>query len=304
MSRIKVTLLGTTAGVPTEKRAHACIHVSYDDGEEFSYLFDCGENAQRQLMKAHLNIMKINDVFISHWHGDHCLGLAGMVDTMGFEGRKIPLTIYAPEARRIKRCLSFSHSMGRFRVVPRRVPATGRHVKKLLDMDRFTIVSVPVKHSVPAVAYALVEKDKRCIDLRKAIPLGLPEKSDLYAELKKKGRIRLDKRHITLNDISTVKKGKKIVYSGDTEICGNLKRLVRDADLVIQDCTYFERQGADRPYKHAALPEIIDMVSEENVKKVILTHISRKYTDTKELKTLIGDRPNFEIAEDFMETVI
>ena len=304
MSRIRLTILGTTAGVPTEKRAHAAIHISYNDEEEFCCLFDCGENAQRQLIIAHLSMMKINDIFLTHWHGDHCLGLPGIIDTMGFEGRKTPLTVYAPEAQRVKKALTFSHSMGKFKVVPHGVPTRGWGRRKLLDTERFNIISTPAKHSMPAVSYALIEKDKISIDLRKAISLGLPERSELYAKLKKKGKIRLNKKSITLKDISTVKKGKKIVYSGDTEICRNLRKLVRGADLLVQDCTYFDEQGPDRPYRHASLPEIIEMAEKENVKRVILTHISRKFPDTDQLKTLIADRPDFEVAEDFMKIVI
>lgn len=304
MSKITVTILGTTAGVPTAERAHPAIHISYDDGDEFRFLFDCGEGTQRQFMTAGLNMMKMDNMFITHWHGDHCLGIPGMVDTMGFEDRKRPLTIFAPEAKRIKRCLSSTHSMGNFKVISKKVPARGGRATRLVDTDRFKIVSIPVKHSVPTVAYAVIEKDKTSIDLRKAVGLGLPESGELYGQLKKKGKVSVGKRKITLKDISFTKKGKRIVYSGDTRICKNLRKLVRNADLLIQDCTYFDEQGAKRPHEHASLPEVIEMAKQEGVKRVVLTHVSRKYHDVEKLKDLVKDYPSFEVAQDFMTVVV
>lgn len=304
MSKIKITILGTTAGVPTRERAHTAIYLIYDDGEEFCYLFDCGEAAQRQLLMAGLNLMKINKVFLTHWHGDHCLGLPGMVDTMGFEDRKRPLTVFAPEAGRVRRCLNSSRSMGKFKIIPRNVPARGGRVTSLLETASFSIVTVPVKHGVPAVAYALIEKDKTSIDLRKALNLGLPEKGRIYRKLKEEGRVSLGGRRVTLEDISITRKGKKVVYSGDTEICDNLRKFVHGADLLIQDCTYFENMADDKPHMHASLPEVIEMVSREKVKRTVLTHISRRYQDPEHLKTLIADHPDIEVAEDLAEWIV
>jgi ribonuclease Z len=304
MSKIKVTILGTTAGIPTKERAHTAIHLSYDDGEEFSYLWDCGEGTQRQFLFAGLNIMKIDEVFITHWHGDHSLGLPGIVDTMGFEDRKKPLAIYAPETGRVKKSLSSSHSMGSFKIVPRKVPSCGGKITTLLETDRFRIVSTPVRHSVPTVAYALIEKDKVSLDTEKIAELGLPEQGKFYGQLKEKGEVKIGDRKIRFEDISMRKKGKKVVFSGDTEICDNLRKLVCDADLLVQDCTYFSETVPERPYKHASLPEAIDMIMGEGVKRAVLTHISRKYQDTGELKALVEKYSNIEVAEDFMAVII
>ena len=304
MSKIEITILGTTAGIPTRDRAQPAIHVNYYDEKEFTCLFDCGESAQRQCMIAGINMMRIDDIFISHWHGDHCLGLTGMIDTMDFEGRTEPLRVYAPESRRISKILRFSGSVEKFKVIARKVPSRGTKITRLLETDRLSIVSLPVKHNLPSVCYALIEKDKVSIDLQKARRLGLPEEGKLYKRIKDTGEITVSGRRIKLEDIGTVKKGKKIVYSGDTEICDNLRKIARDADLLIQDCTYFEEQGPDRLYEHAAFPEIAKMVKEENVKRTVLTHISRKYADPEELKNIVKDHPGFEVAEDFMKVVV
>ncbi|MFH1797921.1 MAG: MBL fold metallo-hydrolase [Candidatus Omnitrophota bacterium] len=304
MSQIKITILGTTAAIPTRSRAHAAMHLNYTDAEEFCCLFDCGEGAQRQLLYAGLNLMKIDNVFITHWHGDHSLGLPGLIDTMGFCERKAPFNLYAPEVKRAEKSLGLNYPAGSFKILPCNVPEKGSDIKVLLETERFQIVSIPAKHGVPSVSYAFMEKDNVCIDLSKAKDLGLPEKGDIYKKLKEGKAILKGGKHIVLKDVSMTVKGKKVVYSGDTEVCDNLEKLINGADLLIQDCTYFEDKPADKPYKHAAFPEIVEMVSGGNVKKIVLTHISRKYQDMKQLKKIIEKYPNFEIAEDFMKVEV
>ncbi len=301
MSKITINILGTTAGVPTVKRAHTAIHLTYDDGEEFCYLFDCGENTQRQMMIAGLSHMKIDGIFITHWHGDHCLGLSGLLDTMGFDGKKDSLTVYAPEAKRIKKATGFTYSMAKFKVNPHNVPSKGKNVSNILKKGRFNIASIPVVHSIPAVAYALIEKSKYKIDKSKAEKLGLPEESEFYKSLKQIGKVFVNNKMISIDEVAVIEEGKKIVYSGDTEICENLIKFAYGADLLIQDCTYLDEE---KTYRHAALPEIIKMVEEGNIKKTILTHISRKHKDTSEFKKFLEGRPDMQVAEDFTEIVI
>ncbi len=300
MAAIEITILGTTAGVPTRERAHAAFYVRYEDKEESCLLFDCGENAQRQMLLAGINPMKIDNVFLTHWHGDHSLGLPGLVDTMSFEERSRPLTVCAPEASRIKKCLAICYSINRFKVISKNVPSKGSKITTLLDNKRFKIISVPVKHGVPSVCYSLVEKDRVKIDKEKALAAGLPEKAEVYHELKDKGSVSFEGKKIFLKDVSSVTKGRKVVYSGDTEICDNLRKMAYECDLLIQDCTYMDEDAQGGKYQHASLLEVAEMARTEGVKRVILTHIGRKYQDVEELRKLAGKFPNFEVAEDFM----
>ena len=303
MAKIEVTILGTTAGIPTRKRAHAALYLSYKGKNEFCYLFDCGEGAQRQILLADLNPMKLNEIFITHWHGDHYLGLPGLIDTMSFENRLKPLTIYAPEVERLTNLLNSGYSSKRFQVRPKDVPVKGSQIKKLLETSDFKIVSVPVKHGVAAVAYSLIEKDRLKINKEKAKKVGLPAQGPIYREIKEKGRVIFEGRNIKFGDISLAEKGKKIVYSGDTEICDNLIRLVQDADLLIQDCTYFDSERKEE-YGHASLEDVVKMVEISKVKRVILTHISRRYRDLEELRRKLKDYPTLTVAEDFMKVTI
>jgi len=304
MAEVEIIMLGTSAGIPTRQRAHPAIFLTYKGKNEFCYLLDCGEGTQRQILFAGLNPMKLNEIFITHWHGDHYLGLPGLIDTMGFENRERPLTIYAPEAERIKKILNWGYPSKRFEIIPKDVPAKGEKITTSLETENFKIISTPVEHSIPAVAYALVEKDRIKIDKEKAKRIGLPSQGIIYREIKKKGEIIFKNKKIKLKEISFVKKGEKIVYSGDTKICENLSKLAKDADLLIQDCTYFDFSEKFKEYGHASLKDIIDMVKKTKVKKIILTHISRRYKSSKELKKQIKDYPSLILAEDFMKVVI
>jgi len=303
MAKIEVTILGSSAGIPTRQRAHPAIFLAYKDREEFCYLFDCGEGTQRQMLFAGLNPMKLREIFITHWHGDHYLGLPGLIDTMGFENRKKSLTIYAPEAERIRKILNWGYSLKRFEVVPIDVPIKTKEVTILLETENFKIGSIPVEHGIPSVAYLFLEKDRIKVDKEKAKKMGLPSQGIIYREIKKKGEVIFKNKKIKLKEISSVKKGRKIVYSGDTRVCENLIKLAKGADLLIQDCTYFD-SGEFKEYEHASLRDITNMVEKIEVKKVILTHISRRYKNPKELRKQIKDYPSLILAEDFMKIII
>lgn len=297
-------MLGTTAGAPTKDRAHAAVLVTYDDGEKTSFLFDCGEGTQRQLMRLGVNPLDIDAIFITHWHGDHCLGLAGLIDTMGFDGRERPLYVYSPEPRRLGRFLKVTRSIPKFAVRSVNAPARGRHPGTILECKRFKVASVPVVHSVPAVAYALIEKDKMRIDVSRAAALGLPERGPVYQELKENGAAVFEGKKVSLNEVAVRQDGKKIVYSGDTVVCAALRELVKGADLLVQDCTYLEDMGPRKPYPHASFPEVSSMVLEEGVKRTVLTHFSRRYPDIRDIRSRIGDPPGIEPCEDFYSVTV
>ncbi len=298
MSKIKVTILGTTAGVPTKQRAHSAVYLSYMDAEEYVCLLDCGEGTQRQMLFAGLNLLKVNDIFITHWHGDHCLGIPGLIDTMGFEGKQEPVKIYSPEIMRAKRCSNFvNHTMGKVKVIARKVPFRGAGCTVINENDRFKMLAIPVKHSIPAVAYAFVEKDKITIDPLKVREMELPAKGKIYGELSAGRAVMINGSRVLLEDIGKRTKGKKIVFSGDTEVCANLRSIAEGADLLIQDCTYFEKK--DGSYKHACFEDVAAMVEGCNVKRTVLTHISRKYADDQAIEKLISGYDGFMIARDF-----
>jgi len=222
---------------------------------------------------------------------------------MGFEDRKQPLTIYSPEPDRVKKLLNLSYHSSSFEIVYKDAFREDGKVKDLLETDEFKIVSVPVEHTVPSVAFALLEKDKFKIDKNKLRSFELPPQATIYGELKRKGKAVFKGREINLSDICLVQKGKKIVYSGDTKICDSLIKIAQDADILIQDCTYFD-EGNFEEYGHASIKDVLKLLKKIKVKRVILTHISRRYKNLRNLKQKVKNYPNLEIARDFMKITI
>lgn len=306
MTQIEVTFLGTTAGVPTKFRNHAAVYLRYQSENEFFYLFDCGEGTQRQIFAAGLNFMRISDIFISHWHADHFAGLLGLVQTMNLEDRQKPLRIFGPEAEKFVGILrSLGYSTLNYHLHTHDVDYESKETSTLIDDDEFLIQSIPVRHSIPAVAYAFVEKDRIKIDKDKLKKLGLPPKGRMYGEAKEKGFVVFRGNKIPLEDIAAVEKGKKVVYSGDTLPTRNMVKLAANADLLIHDSTFFSEDFSESEgYRHANFSDVLKIAEEANVREVILTHISRRYQDMNELKEKIADRSNVRIAKDFMKVVL
>src|SRR3989344_95385 len=300
MTQIEVTFLGTTAGVPTPHRNHSSLYIRYQSENEHCFLFDCGEGPQRQIFASGENFMRINDIFITHWHADRFAGLLGLMETMNLEKRTKPLSIYGPEADRfVETLLELGYASKKYDVVARPVPFEGSEITTLLETDEFRICSIPAKHGIPAVAYAFFEKDRGKIDKAKAKQLGLPEKGPIFKKLKETGEAEWHGQRINLEDIAMIEKGKKFVYSGDTMPCKNVIKLSEGADVLAHDSTFFEEMDA----KHANVDEVLKLAKEAGVKQLILTHISRRY-QLQDLKEKVSGHDNVKIAKDLMKIVI
>ncbi len=305
MTQIEVTFLGTTAGIPTKYRNHASIHLLYRSETESQFLFDCGEGTQRQIFTAGLNFMRLNEIFISHWHADHFAGLLGLMETMNLEKRQKQLTIFGPEAGRfVDTLLDLGYASKNFPIVAKDVPFEGSEIATLFDDPEFYIASIPAKHGIPAASFAFIEKDRIKIDKEKIKKLGLPPQGAMYGKMKEQGYATFKGKKIMLEEIAMVEKGKKVVYSGDTMVTKNMVKLAENADLLIHDSTFFEEDVFDKQYRHTTFEDVLKIAEEANVKQVILTHISRRYQNVEAMKDKIKDFPNAKIAKDFMKVVL
>lgn len=297
---LEIVFLGTGSGVPSKARRPPAIWMRYEGD---CMLFDCGEGTQRQLMKTKLSFMKINHIFITHWHGDHWIGLVGLMQTMNMEGRKEPLYIHAPEAERfVSDILDLGYWGPRFKVIPRNVPFEGSDVSTVLKAGEYDILSIPVRHSVPAVAYCFREKDAVNVDIKKAEKLyGLGE-GPLVGKLKEKGEVTIKGKTVKLEDVAIVKKGVKVVYTGDTKPCRNLETISQSSDILIHDATLEEELESRM---HAGAKEAAELAKKAGVGELILTHFSRRYTDVsplvEEAKKIF---PKTVAARDYMRVEI
>ena len=303
---IIVTFLGTVSGIPSRERNHPAIALEYFYYKRDVLLFDCGEGTQKQLMKTGISFMDINKIFITHWHADHFAGLIPLLQTMNLEKRKTELTIFGPEASRfVQGILNLGYFGVRFPVKAVDVPFEGKEIIKVYETKVYEVLSIPVLHTVPSVAFAFKEKDVWRIDENKLKEFGL-KRGKWLKELKEKREAIYNGKKIRIEDVATLQKGLKVVYSGDTKPCENLVELAKDADLLIHDATFLEEDEDMQKY-HSSVKDAAKIAKKANVKKLILTHISRRY-QKEDVERLLSEArevfDNVEVAYDLMRVVL
>lgn len=276
---LEIVFLGTGSGIPDKRRNHSSIWLQF---EEEAMLWDCGEGTQRQLMGAKKSFMKIDRIFITHWHADHWAGLIGLMQTMNLERRRKPLYIYGPEAERfVSDILDLDYWGPRFEIKAVNVEFEGDEPQVVYHTKRFDVLSIPVKHTVPSVAYAFKEHDYWNVDIKKAEKKYGLKQSPVVGRLKEKGEIKLKGKTIRLRDVGILRPGIKAVYSGDTKYSKNLIKLSKGADLLIHDATFAEDQETRM---HSGVRDAAEVARRAKVKRLILTHFSRRYRNTSELE--------------------
>ena len=292
MSFVEITFLGTGTTIPTIKRRHPSVHLKYQSRNNYSMLFDCGEGTQIQLQKAKINFMSIDYIFISHWHADHWIGLFGLLTSMAFEGRKNEIIIVAPNANKIgPELLKFFHLSFKIKFVDCREG-------KILEEEEFLIEGIKGKHSTTNFAYRFQEKEKLKLDKKKIKKLKLNWKD--CREIKEKGKIRKDKKLIKLEDVSYTVPGRKVVYSGDTKYIKKMEEFSKDS-ILIHECTYFSKEDLEDK-NHSTLEDVLNL--RKFAKKIYLTHISRKYTNHRELESKVKRYNNVVVAKDLKKVKI
>ncbi|HNX17683.1 MAG TPA: ribonuclease Z [Methanoregula sp.] len=277
---LQVYFLGTAGALPTPMRNPSCIMVRRGND---TILFDCGEGAQQQMMRARCGFT-VDAIFVTHWHADHFLGIFGLVQTMSFNGRTEPLTIYGPEwvhefVETIKKVSRFNLKFSLDSVEL----SDGSWVR----FDGYTVTGFAVSHGMPALGYVL-EEDPRPgrFDRERAIELGVPP-GPLFGRLQRGETIRVTKdgaeKEIVPTDVmGAARPGRKIVYTGDTRpVVPALLHYGKDADLLIHDATYDDseiKRAAE--FYHATASQAGQAATAVNARILALTHISSRYTDT------------------------
>ncbi|WP_457754512.1 ribonuclease Z [Thermococcus sp.] len=267
---LEVIFLGTGGIMPTRERNVPSIALRYK-GEII--LWDVGESTLRQLNTAKLSPMKIEKIFITHFHGDHYLGLMSLIQTMTLWNREKPLHIYGP-----KYTYGFIQNYlksGFF------APSFEIHVHELgearLKFGDYEIWSFKVEHGIPALGYVFKEKDKRgSFDLEKIRELGL-KPGPWMKELELKGKIEINGKHLYLEDVTGERRrGVKVVYTGDTEPCKRTELFSERADLLIHEATYLTGEEKGESY-HSTVSEACDVAKKAKVKLLALFHRAPRY---------------------------
>jgi ribonuclease Z len=299
---LKIVFLGTTGSVPTKARGMPSIAIQREGD---LILLDAGEGTQRQMISARLSPLRVSSIFITHLHGDHFLGLAGLVQTMSLFSREAPLTIYCPRGER-ERLMAHIFS-------PRYNLTFDLCVRELSDgeevrMSGYRVVAREADHNVPSLAYAMVEDDRPGkLDPERASALGIRPGPD-FSRLKAGESIRLpDGRVINPEEVvGPPRRGRKVVYTGDTRPSERLLPLAKGADVLIHDCTLAD-ELADRAREsyHSTPSEAADFARRAGVRLLVLFHISPRHEDASQLLEQARKIfPNTVIAEDLREVEV
>ncbi len=295
---IEITFLGTGCMQPTKLRNHA--GVLLQTGKEH-ILFDCGEGIQRQMRLAGVKPAKITFLCISHFHGDHVFGIPGLLSSMGADQFASKLHIYGPKGTK-KYLDNFLKAFAVKDIVEHEVHEAASGI--IIDKENFTIEAQPLKHSVPCLGYRFQEKDKRRIQVAKVQKLGLS--GPILGELQRGNDVIWNGRKIKAEEVTTITPGKKISYVTDTALCNGVSALAKNADVLIMEGTLLDnlRENA-RKSMHLTVKQAALIASENNVQKLIITHISQRYkTNNEIMEEAQAYFRDVIIAEDFLKVKI
>jgi ribonuclease Z len=288
---LDVVFLGTAGSMPTARRSPTALVVRRG-GERL--LFDCGEGSQRQFLRSKLGLVDLGEVFLTHYHADHYLGLPGMLKTFSLRGRELPLTVFGPPGlkdlfsalRRIFGRLTFALDLVELQ------PGDA------LERDGYRLETFPVEHGVSSLGYALVELPRPGrFDVQGANELGVPPGPERGA-LQRGEAISLGGGRVVRPEqvLGSARPGRKLVISGDSAPCRAVVEAAGDADLLVHEATFCEeeRERAEETH-HSTAAQAAQIALAARVKMLALTHVSTRYFGPEVLR---------EARELFAKTVV
>ena len=293
---MQLIFLGTSSMVPTKERNQSSVLISYkDDG----ILVDCGEGTQRQLKIAGIKLTKITKILISHWHGDHVLGLPGLIQSMAASDFNKVLEIYGPQNTK-----KIFKNMFNVFIFDRKIDIKIMEIKDndFFQNDDYILKCLPLEHGIETLGFSFIEKDKRKIVMNKVKKFGLKQ-GPLIGKLQEGKSVLFEGKNIKPSDVSTIIKGKKITIINDTSPCKNADLLAIDSDLLVCEATYTSAlEEKSQEYGHMTAKQAAELANRCNIKKLILTHFSARYKNTLELEEEASNYfDNVICADDFMK---
>ena len=299
---MKLRILGTSSAFPTRTRNHTANLLNYA-GENL--LFDCGEGTQRQIRIANENPQKITKIFISHWHGDHVLGLPGLLQSMGMNRRTSRLEIYGPVGTKKKlNAIMKAYESDKLSYKIDISEVKNKTVKTIFENDKYKINAVLLTHPIPCLGYSFEEKEKIRIDTSILEDLGIRTKHPSLRELTLKKNITVDGKNINWKNTTYIQSGKKFTVTIDTSYCDQIVDLAKNSDIFLCEAT-FSNKIKDSAEKggHMTSKEAAKLAKRAKVGHLILTHFSQRYKSVKELELEARSvfKGKLSMARDFME---
>jgi ribonuclease Z len=275
MSVRELVVLGTSSQVPTRYRNHNGYLLRWDDE---GLLFDPGEGTQRQMIFADVTATSITRILITHFHGDHCLGFAGISQRVSLDRVPHPIHVYFPASGavfydRLRRA-SIYHAAAT--LVPHPIEKDGI----IHEDEKVTIEARQLDHNVDTYGYRLKEKDRRTMLPEKCEALGIRGRA--IGDLQRNGSITIEGKTISIDDVSLPKPGQAVAFIMDTRPCKSAIELARGADMLICESTYLSTEKEEaHDHGHMTAEDAATIAREAGAKKLVLTHFSQRYQSTE-----------------------
>ncbi|MBL4593420.1 MAG: ribonuclease Z [Flavobacteriales bacterium] len=278
MTKFSVLILGNASAAPTLKRNHTSQLININ---EQYYLMDCGEGTQLKLREHKIKLQRINHIFISHLHGDHYLGLIGLIQTMHLLGRTTDLMIYCPSdiEEVINVHLKVSESQLKYPIIYKRV----NHKKSeiVFENDKVEVISIPLKHKIPCSGYFFKEKQKPLRINPKAIkryevPKYQINKIKIGEDYTSSDGVFIKNSKLTMDPLPSF----SYAFCSDTKYLEEIATVINGVDLLYHEATFAE-EHADRAKKtlHSTAKQAAKIALISNAKKLIIGHFSNRYPD-------------------------
>jgi ribonuclease Z len=268
--------LGTSSQVPTRYRNHNGYLLRWDG---VGFLFDPGEGTQRQFIMADVAVPEVRRIFITHFHGDHALGLAGIVQRLSLDRVPSPIEIVFPRSG-----LQYYERLIRSTIYHRAVELVPVPVKEpgvVLQDATFTVEAYPLQHSVDTFGYRIKEKDGVRFDPAKLEARGV--RGPMVGALQREGAVETPSGKVTLDEVTSIKRGAAFAFVMDTRPCPGALELVKGADLAVIESTYLdEDKELARDHLHMTAREAAQVAADGGARgTLVLTHFSQRYAGTK-----------------------
>ena len=281
--------------MPTAHRAPTAMLLRRE-GERL--LFDCAEGTQRQMLRSEIGLVELREIFLTHYHADHYLGLPGMLKTFALRGRETPITIYGPTGLRklfvalkvIFGQLTYPYYLEELR------PGTA------LDRDGYELVTFPVEHGLHSIGYALVEHPRPGrFDVDAASRLGVPEGPERGALQAGRTVTLADGRAVTPDMVLGAERpGRKVVLAGDTAPAQSVLEASRGADVLVHEATFLhEEEERARETAHSTALDAAALAREADVRLLALTHLSPRYLPGQVAREARAVFPETVVPKDF-----
>ncbi|MFG6114430.1 ribonuclease Z [Halobacillus sp. MO56] len=301
---MELFFLGTGSGVPSKERNVSALALQMLQERQSTWLFDCGESTQHQILRTNIRPRRIEKIFITHLHGDHIYGLPGLLSSRSFQGGETPCTIYGPKG--LKEYVETA-----LRVSGTRLPYPLEIIEVtegvIYEDDGLQVKSIRLEHGLESFGYIIQEKDQPGELLPERLKEAGVSPGPIYQRIKQNEATELsDGRVIQRVDfIGPSKRGRKIAILGDTRYLESLADDLKHADILVHEATF---AGADEQlaydYFHSTNRQAAQLAKLADAKQLILSHISSRYQGEEAEELLREAReifPNTVIAHDFYE---